>query len=128
MTWHSAIPPTRHPLCTEDELDASFAGGRQIRWRETDSTFGRPWRAETHVPTGGQAHRDPARPASREQRPPTAEVFRQFQYLTVPLEPFQNLEVELLLAHADGFPAAQFMADAFAGHPRVRTDPLGSTG
>jgi site-specific recombinase XerD len=44
------------------------------------------------------------------------------------LEPFQNLEVELLLAHADGFPAAQFMADAFAGHPRVRTDPLGSTG
>jgi hypothetical protein len=44
------------------------------------------------------------------------------------LEPFQNLEVELLLAHADGFPAAQFMADAFAGHPRVRSDPLGSTG
>jgi hypothetical protein len=46
----------------------------------------------------------------------------------VPLEPFRTLEVELLLAHADGFPAAQFMADAFAGHPRVRTDPLGSTG
>ncbi|MGW2539491.1 hypothetical protein ACWC5I_01100 [Kitasatospora sp. NPDC001574] len=40
------------------------------------------------------------------------------------LEPFRNLEVELLLAHAEGFPVAQFMADAFAAHPRVRTDPL----
>ena len=46
----------------------------------------------------------------------------------MPLEPFQNLEVELLLAHADGFPVAQFMADAFAGHPRVRTDPLADAG
>jgi hypothetical protein len=40
------------------------------------------------------------------------------------LEPFRNLQVELLLAHADGFPVERFMADAFAGHPRVRTDPL----
>jgi site-specific recombinase XerD len=40
------------------------------------------------------------------------------------LEPFQNLEVELLLAQAEGFPTAQFMAEVFAGHPRVRTDPL----
>jgi hypothetical protein len=34
----------------------------------------------------------------------------------------------LLLAHADGFPVAQFMADAFAGHSRVRTDPLADAG
>ncbi|WP_208615156.1 hypothetical protein [Streptomyces caeruleatus] len=40
------------------------------------------------------------------------------------LEPFRSLQVELLLAHAEGFPVARFMADAFAGHPRVRTDPL----
>ncbi|WP_197989726.1 integrase [Streptomyces pactum] len=40
------------------------------------------------------------------------------------LEPFRNLEVELLLRHADGFPVERFMADVFAGHPRVRTDPL----
>lgn len=40
------------------------------------------------------------------------------------LEPFRRLEVEQLLAHAEGFSAAQLMADAFATHPRVRTDPL----
>jgi hypothetical protein len=40
------------------------------------------------------------------------------------LEPFKNLEVELLLAHAEGFPVAKFMADVFASHARVRTDPL----
>lgn len=40
------------------------------------------------------------------------------------LEPFHNLEVELLLAHAEGFPVGRFMAEAFADHPRVRTDPL----
>ncbi|WP_159393413.1 site-specific integrase [Streptomyces rimosus] len=40
------------------------------------------------------------------------------------LEPFRSLEVETLLAHADGFPVDRFLADAFAGHPRVRTDPL----
>ncbi|MDX3515934.1 site-specific integrase [Streptomyces caniscabiei] len=40
------------------------------------------------------------------------------------LEPFRNLQVELLLAQADGFPVERFMADAFAGHPRVHTDPL----
>lgn len=40
------------------------------------------------------------------------------------LEPFRTLEVEVLLAQADGFPIAAFMADVFAHHPRVRTDPL----
>ncbi|MFI6286705.1 integrase [Streptomyces sp. NPDC051018] len=40
------------------------------------------------------------------------------------LEPFRNLEVELLLRHADGFPVERFMADVFTAHPRVRTDPL----
>ncbi|MEN8651516.1 hypothetical protein ABCR94_12960 [Streptomyces sp. 21So2-11] len=40
------------------------------------------------------------------------------------LEPFRNLEVELLLAHAEGFPVGRFMAEAFASHPWVRTDPL----
>ncbi|WP_248511471.1 site-specific integrase [Streptomyces sp. D2-8] len=40
------------------------------------------------------------------------------------LEPFRSLDVELLLAHAEGFPIAQFMADSFATHAGVRTDPL----
>lgn len=40
------------------------------------------------------------------------------------LEPFRRLEVEQLLAHSEGFPVARFMAEAFASHPRVRTDPL----
>ncbi|MFJ2745848.1 site-specific integrase [Streptomyces sp. NPDC087440] len=40
------------------------------------------------------------------------------------LEPFRTLEVEALLACADGFPVEAFMADVFARHPRVRTDPL----
>ncbi|MFJ1936297.1 site-specific integrase [Kitasatospora sp. NPDC088160] len=40
------------------------------------------------------------------------------------LEPFRSLEVEILLAHAEGFPIGVFMADVFASHPRVRTDPL----
>ncbi|WP_218892954.1 hypothetical protein [Streptomyces sp. Ag109_G2-15] len=40
------------------------------------------------------------------------------------LEPFRTMEVEALLAHADGFPVASFMADVFAEHPWVRTDPL----
>lgn len=44
------------------------------------------------------------------------------------LEPFRSLDVELLLAHAEGFPVDQFMADAFAMHPRVRTDPLAALG
>ncbi|OIJ85072.1 hypothetical protein BIV25_45040 [Streptomyces sp. MUSC 14] len=43
------------------------------------------------------------------------------------LEPFRNLEVEILLAHAEGFPIDAFMADVFTGHPRVRTDPLAVT-
>ncbi len=40
------------------------------------------------------------------------------------LEPFRSLEVEVLLAHAEGFPIEVFMANVFAEHPRVRTDPL----
>jgi site-specific recombinase XerD len=40
------------------------------------------------------------------------------------LEPFRQLDVQVLLAHADGFPIEAFMAAAFAEHPRVRTDPL----
>jgi hypothetical protein len=40
------------------------------------------------------------------------------------LEPFRSLDVEILLAHADGFPVDVFMANVFTGHPRVRTDPL----
>jgi hypothetical protein len=41
------------------------------------------------------------------------------------LGPFRNLEVEVLLAHAEGFPIDQFMAQAFVDHPHVVTDPLG---
>ncbi|WP_409431000.1 tyrosine-type recombinase/integrase [Mycobacterium sp. SMC-16] len=40
------------------------------------------------------------------------------------LEPFRNLDVEVLLTHADGFPIAEFMAAAFATHPKVAGDPL----
>jgi site-specific recombinase XerD len=43
------------------------------------------------------------------------------------LEPFKTLEVETLLAHADGFPVDAFMAELLAGHRRVRTDPLAVT-
>jgi integrase len=44
------------------------------------------------------------------------------------LEPFRVLQVETLLAHADGFPVGAFMAELLAGHPRVRTDPLVEAG
>lgn len=40
------------------------------------------------------------------------------------LEPFRTLDVETLLAHADGFPVEAFMTELLTGHPRVRTDPL----
>ena len=40
------------------------------------------------------------------------------------LEPFRNLDVEVLLAHADGFPVVDFMAQAFATNPNVASDPL----
>ncbi|MEU5108172.1 site-specific integrase [Streptomyces sp. NPDC021354] len=43
---------------------------------------------------------------------------------SVYLEPFRTLEVEMLLAYAEGFPLGPFMAELLAGHPRVRTDPL----
>jgi len=43
------------------------------------------------------------------------------------LEPFRTLEVETLLAYADGFPLEPFMAELLASHPRVRTDPLAQT-
>ena len=39
------------------------------------------------------------------------------------LEPFRQLDVEILLAHAEGFPVAEFMAQAFAVHPNVAGDP-----
>jgi hypothetical protein len=39
------------------------------------------------------------------------------------MEPFRVLEVETLLAPADGFPVEAFMAAALGGHPRVRRDP-----
>jgi hypothetical protein len=34
------------------------------------------------------------------------------------LEPFRQLDVEILLAHAEGFPVAEFMAQAFPSTPR----------
>lgn len=40
------------------------------------------------------------------------------------LEPFRALGVQVLLAHAEGFPVAEFMAQAFAAHPMVVTDPV----
>jgi integrase len=40
------------------------------------------------------------------------------------LEPFKTLEVETLLAHADGFPVEALLNEVLTGHPRVRTDPL----
>jgi integrase len=43
---------------------------------------------------------------------------------TVYLGPFRTLEVEALLAHTNDFPIEAFMADVFAEHPWVRTDPL----
>ena len=39
------------------------------------------------------------------------------------LEPFRNLDVEVLLTHADGFPVVDFMAQAFATNPNVASDP-----
>jgi hypothetical protein len=43
------------------------------------------------------------------------------------LEPFRTLDVEMLLLHAEGFPIEAFMAETFAAHPMVRTDPLAVT-
>lgn len=40
------------------------------------------------------------------------------------LEPFRNLEVEVLLAHAEGFPVQEFMSQAFRAHPQVAGDPI----
>ncbi|MFG1930847.1 hypothetical protein ACGFK1_09350 [Mycobacterium sp. NPDC048908] len=39
------------------------------------------------------------------------------------LEPFRQLDVEILLAHAEGFPLAEFMTQAYAEHPKVVDDP-----
>jgi integrase len=44
------------------------------------------------------------------------------------LEPFRTLDVELLLHHASEASVGQFLADYLADHPRVRTDPLRSSG
>ncbi|MET7620520.1 site-specific integrase [Streptomyces sp. NPDC005408] len=40
------------------------------------------------------------------------------------LEPFRDLEVELLIEHAHGTAMASLMAEMFADHPQVMTDPL----
>lgn len=40
------------------------------------------------------------------------------------LEPFRNLEVDVLLAHADGFPLREFMSQAFRSHRYVVNDPV----
>ncbi|MCV7288150.1 site-specific integrase [Mycolicibacterium wolinskyi] len=42
------------------------------------------------------------------------------------LEPFRNLDVEILLAHADGFPLKEFLAQVFRQHPNVASDPVGT--
>ncbi|RFU42255.1 hypothetical protein DZF91_07505 [Actinomadura logoneensis] len=44
--------------------------------------------------------------------------------MAVYLEPFRSLEVELLLAHAEGVAASGLLRDLFAGEPRVLGDPL----
>ncbi len=46
---------------------------------------------------------------------------------SVYLEPFRSLDVEVLLAHADGFPLGDFLNQAFLQHPNVASDPLVST-
>jgi hypothetical protein len=51
-------------------------------------------------------------------------LFREFQYLTVPLEPFRYLDVELLIEQTAGFPIAELLDVAFRDHPRVAGDPL----
>ncbi|WP_235675866.1 site-specific integrase [Mycobacteroides abscessus] len=43
------------------------------------------------------------------------------------LEPFRNLDVEILLAHADGFPVKEFLSQAFRLHPNVASDPVGTS-
>jgi site-specific recombinase XerD len=40
------------------------------------------------------------------------------------LEPFRNLDVEILLAQAQGLPVSELIADMFASHEMVRSDPL----
>jgi integrase len=44
------------------------------------------------------------------------------------LEPFQSLDIELLLHHAAGADLPEFLATYLAQHPRVRTDPLRDAG
>lgn len=43
------------------------------------------------------------------------------------LEPFRSLDVEVLLNHANDFPVADFLSQAFQQHPNVVSDPLGRT-
>lgn len=40
------------------------------------------------------------------------------------LEPFRSLDVEVLLNHANDFPIADFLTQAFREHPNVSSDPL----
>lgn len=43
------------------------------------------------------------------------------------LEPFRALDVEVLLTQAHGLPVTEMMADLFAGHPAVLSDPAART-
>ena len=45
--------------------------------------------------------------------------------MNVYLEPFRNLDVELLFEHAAGVPVAELLTVLYRDHPRVRSDPLG---
>jgi site-specific recombinase XerD len=44
--------------------------------------------------------------------------------MNVYLEPFRDLDVSLLIEHAHGAAMSQLMAEMFAGHPQVITDPV----
>lgn len=46
--------------------------------------------------------------------------------MNVYLEPFRDLDVELLIEHAHGAAMQGLLAEMFATHPLVRTDPLAS--
>jgi site-specific recombinase XerD len=47
--------------------------------------------------------------------------------MNVYLEPFRDLDVELLIAHAHGAAMSGLLAEMFAAHPLVRTDPVGAS-
>lgn len=45
---------------------------------------------------------------------------------SVYLEPFQNLSVETMLAAVEGLDVEKYLAELFAGHPMVMSDPVGA--